>query len=134
MHEKLIVKNVEGKDKCLFASVGFMPGDAIGYYEGPEVSEDTKHSVRLEGKIIDGTGVLKYAAHSCEPNAYFKDKKRWLIAKENIAAGTEVTIDYLDTEPVITHPFICRCGSFDCRGVIGSFDIEEKKKAAKAGQ
>jgi SET domain-containing protein len=83
------------------------------------------HSVHLEGKIIDGTGVLRNLAHSCEPNAYFKDKRCWLYALKDIDAGMEVTIDYLDTEPVISEPFSCKCGSPQCRGIIRTPDIQK---------
>ena len=94
-------------------------GERIGYFEGPQITTNTMHSMHLEGKIIEGGGVLKNLAHSCDPNAYFKDKQRWLYARRDIGAGDEVTIDYLDTEPVISHPFICKCGSPNCRGKIG---------------
>jgi SET domain len=56
---------------------------------------------------MGSTSLLKYAAHSCDPNAYFKDQRRWLYARKDIAAGHEVTFDYLDKKPVISHPFFC---------------------------
>jgi hypothetical protein len=115
----ITVRNIEGKGQCLFATENICGGAVIGYFEGPEVSTDTMHSVRLDGKIIDGCGILRNLAHSCDPNAYFKDKRRWLYARKAIRAGEEVTIDYLDTEPVITHPFVCKCGSPNCRRKIG---------------
>jgi SET domain-containing protein len=115
----ITVRVVEGKGQCLFAKQNICKGDAIGYFEGSEVPYDTMHSMRLDSKIIDGGGILRYLAHACDPNAYFKDKRRWLYARKAIRAGDEVTIDYLDTEPVITSPFVCKCGSPNCRGKIG---------------
>jgi uncharacterized protein len=115
----ITVRNVDGKGQCVFAAQSMCAGDMIGYFEGVEIPCDTMHSMRLDGKIIDGSGILGNLAHSCDPNAYFKDKRRWLYARKAILAGDEVTIDYLDTEPVITHPFVCKCGSPNCRGKIG---------------
>jgi uncharacterized protein len=116
---RITVEHVEGKGECLFAREAFGAGSVIGFFEGPEISSNTMHSLQLDGRIIDGTGVLKYLAHSCDANAYFKDKRRWLYARKPIRAGDEVTIDYLETEPVISHPFLCNCGSPSCRGKIG---------------
>jgi hypothetical protein len=115
----ITVRDVEGKGQCIFATQNIRAGDMIGYFEGPEISCDTMHSMRLDGKIIDGGGILRNLAHSCDPNAFFRDNRRWLYARKAICAGDEVTIDYLDTEPVITHPFVCKCGSPNCRGKIG---------------
>jgi hypothetical protein len=115
----ITVRNVEGKGQCLFATQNISASDVIGYFEGPEVAVDTMHSVHLDGKIIDGNGILRNLAHACDPNSYFKDKRRWLYARKSIRAGDEVTIDYLDTESVITQPFACKCGSSNCRGKIG---------------
>jgi hypothetical protein len=117
--QSVAVRHVKGKGNCLFTVDKISVGEIIGYFEGLESATDTMYSVHLEGKIIDGTGPLKNVAHSCDPNAYFKDKHRWLYALKDIAAGGEVTFDYLDTEPVISHPFFCKCGSPNCRGKIG---------------
>jgi hypothetical protein len=113
------VRYVEGKGNCLFAVDKIATGGIIGYFEGPEITTNTMYSLHLGGKIIGGAGLLKHAAHSCDPNAYFKDQRPWLYARKDIAAGDEVTFDYLDTEPVISHPFFCKCGSPNCRGKIG---------------
>jgi SET domain len=116
--QNITVRHVEGKGNCLFAMDEITAGEIIGYFEGPEITTNTMHSLHLEEKIIDGAGVLKNLAHSCDHNAYFKDKRRWLYARKDIAAGDEVTIDYLDTERIISHPFFCQCGSPNCRGKI----------------
>lgn len=118
-HKRVIARQVDGKGSCLFTMDNFHAGDVIGYYEGPETTMDTMHSVHFEGIKIEGTGILKNLAHSCDPNAHFKDRGRWLYALKDIQAGAEVTIDYLNTEPLISAPFICRCGSSNCRGKIG---------------
>jgi hypothetical protein len=118
-YRRITLANVKGKGECVFAREDIGVGSVIGFFEGPEISSNTMHSLHLEGKIIEGAGVLRNLAHSCDANAYFKDKRRWLYARKPIHAGDEVTIDYLDTEPAISHPFLCKCGSPNCRGKIG---------------
>jgi hypothetical protein len=110
---------VDRKGDCVFAADSFAAGEIIGYYEGHETAVDTMHSIHADGTRIEGTGILAKLAHSCAPNARFRDGTRWLHALADIAPGDELTIDYLDTEPVISHPFVCRCGAPACRGRIG---------------
>jgi len=117
---KLLAREVAGKGSCVLARARIEAEETIGWFEGEEVSKSSQHSVYLEGKNIHGTGILRNLAHSCEPNARFRDRGRWLVALVAIDVGTEVTIDYLDTEPTIGVPFTCRCGSPRCRGFIGT--------------
>jgi SET domain-containing protein len=116
--QNLTVCVIDGKGNCVFAKNDIMAGEMIGYCEGYEIFKYTKYSLYLEGKIIEATGILRNLAHSCDPNAFFKDDKRWLYALKNIQKGTEITIDYERTEPVISSPFLCRCGALNCRRVI----------------
>ena len=116
--QNLTVCVVDGKGNCVFAKSDIMAGEMIGYCEGYEISNYTKHSIYLERKIIEATGILRNLSHSCDPNAFFKDDKRWLYAFRDIQKGTEITIDYEATEPIISNPFVCRCGSPNCRRVI----------------
>lgn len=115
----LAIYETADKGKCLRALQPLVAGQAICYGTGQKLSNPTMHSLTLDGQIIDTDNELKFAAHSCEPNACFLDKKPALIALRDIAAGEEITIDYLATETIITHPFQCRCGSHKCRGWIG---------------
>lgn len=116
--DKLVVNYVDSKGMCVFARTNIRAGQIIGYFEGDRCLNNTMYSLHLKGAIIDGTGILRNLAHSCEPNAYFKDRKRWLYAINDIGTGQEVTIDYFDSEPVISAPFSCKCGSPRCRGII----------------
>ena len=107
--DKISVQLIEGKGQCLLSRQNFATGEVIGYFEGDETCADSMHSIHLDGKVIDGTGPLKNLGHSCDPNAVFKDKGRWLHASRPISAGAEITIDYLATEPGISEPFTCEC-------------------------
>ncbi|MGG5822656.1 SET domain-containing protein [Falsiroseomonas sp. HW251] len=108
------------KGKCVFAAEAIAAGDVIGYCDGPELDRDTVHSIHLGGKRIDPSEPFRFISHSCDPNAEFRDKGNWLHALKEIAAGSEITIDYLHTEPRISAPFLCRCGAASCRGMIST--------------
>ena len=125
--QNLGVDVVDGKGNCVFAKHDIMAGEMIGYFEGCEISNYTKYSIYLEGKIIEGTGILRNLSHSCDPNAFFKDDKRWLYALRDIQKSMEITIDYERTEPIISHPFLCRCGSPNCRRVIDGSSREHQQ-------
>jgi hypothetical protein len=113
----LAVKQVDGKGACVFATKNFAQGEVIGYFEGKEVMMDSIHSIHLNRKRLEGAGLLRYLGHSCEANAKFRGKGRWLYALRPIPQGAEITIDYLYTEPVISHPLRL---SVPCRRAAGA--------------
>lgn len=100
----------------VFARAEFSSGERIAYFRGYEIDRDTPYSLVLDGKRIEPTGELRYLNHSCSPNARFSS--RWLVASDDISAGEEITVDYLATENMIYHHFVCKCGAHNCRGRI----------------
>ena len=118
-------------------------GDFILEYVGEVVSEkefkhrmqttyanDTHHyCLNLDrGLVIDGHrmgGDCRFVNHSCEPNC---EMQKWgvngqyrmaLYALQDIAAGTELTYDYNFSLFNPAEGQECKCGSDNCRGVIG---------------
>lgn len=91
-------------------------GKQIAYFEGYEIDYETTYSLTFGNKRIEPTGILKHLNHSCSPNALFQE--RWLIASREIKPGEEITIDYMSTEPNISHHFQCNCVSKNCKGKI----------------
>jgi len=61
--------------------------------------------------------------HSCDPNCWYKGGNS-IIARRNILAGEELTIDYaMVMSPFgLEKPFSCRCGDKSCRKEISKFD------------
>ena len=62
---------------------------------------------------------------SCDPSAYVRtiDGIRYVVARRTIAAGDEITYDYI----IDCHggeDWTCRCGSGRCRGTIVSSFFE----------
>lgn len=102
----------------------------------------TSHQVKENGDIIKGShqqiGPNQFLAgldadevdknlvgynHSCDPNAkvmLFKGASlSFLVTREPIAAGDEITADYSVSQMTNTHLMkLCRCGAPDCRGVV----------------
>ena len=105
--------------------VDAIPGDQdIAFLEGQVVANPTRISLTLDGVVISLAAPLLFLNHSCAPNACFR--WCWLVARCDIPAGAEITIDYLATESQVHNGFACRCGAARCRGWIGS-------KASKSG-
>jgi uncharacterized protein len=85
-----------------------------------------------DGKtVIDGFGMAAFVNHSCHPNCETDeiDKRIWIIALKDIAAGEELTYDYniYDAEPGEKCP--CHCGAADCRKTM--YSEEEVKRQEK---
>jgi hypothetical protein len=116
----IVIKSSPIQGKGIFARSRLPRGRKIAYFEGYETDQDTRYSLLLDGRPIEPTGELKYLNHSCNPNAYFRD--RWLVASRDIYIGEEITIDYFATENMVSYPFICNCGAENCR---------DKKKMAR---
>jgi len=99
--------------KGVFAGTKLSAGQKIAYFEGYEIDHDTRYSLVLDGKRIEGTCNLRYINHSCAPNAHFRG--RWLVVSRDIYHNEEITVDYLATENRIYHHFTCKCGAENCR-------------------
>ncbi len=98
--------------KGVFAQNNIPANTRIAYFTGDEIDYDTYHSLTLDGIKIEPSGPLKYLNHSCDNNSNFIG--RHLYSTRNIDSGEEITINYLDTEDNITHPFVCLCNKSVC--------------------
>lgn len=58
--------------------------------------------------------------HSCDPNAWLEGLN--LTARRDIAPGEQITMDYATFCNESLEPFVCKCGSSECRGVIRGAD------------
>lgn len=59
--------------------------------------------------------------HSCDPTAWVDGLD--ILARRNIAAGEEITLDYATFCNELMPPFDCHCGAADCRRVIRGEDF-----------
>lgn len=124
--------------KAVFAAQGFAAGDEIVRFTGRRFRADRvpslmrgssdrfvqvtpDHYMGPSGRIDD------LINHSCAPNAGLRFGARdhggavVLVAIREIAAGEEIAWDYSTTLAESNWHMICRCGSPECRRVIGNF-------------
>ena len=82
--------------------------------------------------VIAGFGMAMYVNHSCDPNCETEEDEQgkvWVMSMRNIAAGEELTYDYLLYEGDGDAP--CSCGSAKCRGSMYSpKELRRRKREA----
>lgn len=120
---KLSGSGIHGKG--LFAAEDIKQGERIQYIEGPIVKK-VVHSKKESESIKNWIGVgkhmwidtrksiFRFINHSCFPNAAIMGKKT-LVALEDIAKDSELTIDYSMTDADPYWSFPCSCGAKECR-------------------
>lgn len=83
--------------------------------------------------VVDGFGIAMYVNHSCDPNCETEEDERgkiWISSMRSIAAGEELTYDYLLYEGDGDAP--CSCGSKNCRGSMYSpKELARRKRKAR---
>jgi SET domain-containing protein len=120
----------------IFAKQGIARGEMIALWGGvvysmEEVTEIAKHYPHFEthtvsiykdfylGPLDTDVSRLDEAElfnHSCDPNAGVKEQIV-IVARRPILQGEEVCFDY-DTTEIEAVPFVCRCRTPQCRGLI----------------
>ena len=88
-----------------------------------DLGERVEHCAYPDGKTVLIAFPERQVNHSCDPNAYeaFADDISYLVARNSIRAGEEITIDYnINIANGTAWP--CHCGATRCRGrVVGDF-------------
>ncbi len=83
--------------------------------------------------VVDGFGMAMYINHSCDPNCETEEDEAgriWISSIRHIAAGEELTYDYLLYEGDDDAP--CSCGSQKCRGSMYSpKELHRRKRAER---
>jgi SET domain-containing protein len=105
------------------SKIGEFEGEVIGLREARRRARGSRiiAIVELENHALDATRTgrgFRYINHSCAPNTYIRctrDRAEF-YALRNIAAGTELTADYGETQH--DGKLTCRCGAKSCRGKI----------------
>lgn len=130
----------------LFACMPIWQQHVIGYYEGdryPDMKslpdkgqgEKTYYWVLTTGELIDGKNDLRFANHSCNPNAESRevvvDGKIQIViyAIKNIMPGDEITINYrLRKDKRDRKKYECLCRASNCRGTMLDVNYTRRKK------
>ncbi len=87
------------------------------------IGEDTFLGARVGEYDRERDDRGDYINHACDPNVWLADEHT-LVARRDIAAGEELTIDYalFEGDEDDVKPWECRCGSPLCRGRITGKD------------
>ena len=88
--------------------------DGVAWREGENV--DDKYSLWVdEGLYFDMVDQTRWINHSCDPNAdvLVVGPTMLIVALREIAAGEEITVDYLNSFE-LDHS-ICKCRATSCR-------------------
>lgn len=105
--------------QILVACEGFGAGDRILMVSGRESKITHRHALQVaEGchvvagePVVDERGRDRYAwrflSHACDPNSMLRGRE--LVARREIAAGDELTLNYLASEWDMAEPFACAC-------------------------
>jgi D-alanine-D-alanine ligase len=85
----------------------------------------------VHGMWSSDPGEWRPINHACDPNTWFEGLD--LVARRDIGAGDELTVDYATFCGPDMQPFECRCGSEECRRVILGSDLQLPEIAQRYG-
>ena len=68
----------------------------------------TRTSIQIHKKHVEHH-LGAYINHHCRPNSFVDSDKSLIVAKKDIQADEEITIDYLQTESMLAESFHCHC-------------------------
>lgn len=116
----------------VFADEAIAPRAKIGEIRGEAISvAEARRRARRGGRLMlveisdrravdasASTDLLRFANHSCRPNAALRIQRGRIeiYAQRDIAPGDEITLDYGETHHAGT--LACRCGVEGCRGML----------------
>jgi uncharacterized protein len=128
---KLIIKDTKIYGLGVFAGENIDKGEKIKNLSGKRVAaEEIINKIKKGDEAIDDPlqigkrlyidldDLSRIFNHSCNPNAAIR-KNNELFAIKNIRKGLEITYDYSATIEPTTWRMKCKCGSKNCRKIIG---------------
>ena len=128
-----------------YTTTAIRKGTRVAEYTGPRISKEKADALYVDSPVtylfglgdgstvIDGHCDTMFINHSCDANCETQeeDDRVWVVAIQNIPAGSEITYDYClydggDDEAT------CNCGAKKCRGTMYSpEEIKRRKTAAR---
>lgn len=128
---KFDLKRTEKKGFGVFATEGISAYTVISKIkyireltEDKPLDEDEKHlqdhiHYWPDGRMFIVDEPDTYFNHSCAPNAYIysADRNYYIVSREEIKAGEEITIDYELHTTGQDSSWECKCGAPNCRGM-----------------
>ncbi len=140
--QNVYIKQTKNKGKSIFAKKPFKKKEFIFLVAGPIVTKGTIYTIPIESDLfidpvpVDNFG--RYLNHCCYPNVGIK-QRTMVVAFKDIKKDEEICIDYamiVDEygKEMTPKNIICKCGSKNCRGELGSwFKLPENIKKKYKG-
>lgn len=137
MIKDIIVKEIKGKGKGVFALRDFKKGEfifrsrkgkIIKLIDIPKLSKEKENHINQIAKGVFEVQIPPecYVNHSCNPNTIWKGKSAF--AFKSIKNGEELTTDYRISALNEGWRLKCKCGSKNCNGIIsGDFFTLSRK-------
>lgn len=109
----------DGKGQGVVALRSFEPGEIVFRFTGFLLNEITQFSLQFGDDLhIHDPYFMGKVLHACDPSMSCDIKTRTFTALRHIEPGEIVTMDYAETEEILFKPFMCGCGSLNCRGYV----------------
>jgi hypothetical protein len=107
----------------VFAHEAISAGETLLALAHVFVEHAQRHTIQLDAHLHQaGTGEIDdFLNHSCAPNTALDFERLELRALRTIAAGEELSFDYLSSEWDMAAPFSCACGAAGCHRLIRGF-------------
>lgn len=117
----------------VFAARPIAKGDKVFQVTGEARPFPSRYSIQVDANLHieppdGGNGApasmhasWRFLNHSCEPNLAVDFETWHLVAVRDVAAGEELSFNYLTTEWDMATPFQCGCGAHGCFRHIGGF-------------
>ncbi len=135
MHDAVEVRPSPIEGRGLFATAPIAPGEVVMGFGGRLVTRAELEAMIVPSDVYidcisveDGIDLVMppgqdvhFANHSCDPNIWHTDAFT-VVARREIAAGDEITVDYATHSDAPGDLFVCSCGSELCRGVVTGAD------------
>lgn len=138
---KVRVRRTRKFGRGVFAVRAIRKGEVVAVFDGPILDDDFEpwtddlynHAIQVGPALWrDSKGIARLINHSCEPNCGIRHKNR-IVAMRTIEAGEQITWDYEMTEKNPYWRMRCKCGSTECRRVIGNYKNMPLKVRKKYG-
>lgn len=118
----VVVRQRPDNQRGLFVLVPVHNYEVVLALDGPVIDHASRYSIQIDNLHIEGTPKSNmYLNHSCSPNTYVDWSARCLRALREIAAGEELTNNYLTTDWEFHESFVCACGAPNCYGLLRGF-------------
>lgn len=128
--KKITLRKTKKYGWGVYAKERIRKGTRLASFHGPVYDNNfdkwTKdllaHTIQF-GRTLwrDSRGLARYMNHSCSPNCGIKNLFD-VVAMRTIQKGEQITWDYEMTEKSNWWKMRCRCGSLECRGLIGNYN------------